>query len=369
MLHRLYSLITKELIQFTRDPILFAFATLAPMLQIVLLGQAIGSDITNIPVAIVDYDNSTLSRDIVTGLDNTSELVVRHYPDGLDEARALLDRGEVKGVVVIPRGFMAANQSPTSVPEMQVFIDGSSSFLAGRVLTAASGAVSSVANDVLVSSETVGGIRVFSEALYNRSLDFQPDAVSSQIALLTFQIVALVAVMGIVRERDIGTVEMLSITPISRLELIAGKAITPLLIGMLNFLLTFLISQFVFQIPQRGSLLLLFGLAFIYVLCETSYALMLSTITRSQQQAVTIVFVWAMLGLALSGYLVPITTLPQALQWVSWAIPLRHFLDAMRGVMLRGADLTAIIPQVGMILVLLVAMTFISTRTLTRVIE
>jgi len=371
MLNRLGALIRKELIQFVRDPILVGFVLLAPAIQITLLGRAIGQDIRDIPVAVIDYDLSPLSREIITALDNTEELIVSQYPANLDEARQLIDADEVMAVVVIPRGFMSGTRSLTDTPQIQVVLDGTTGFIAARALAAAQGAIQSlVAGAVVASGQTsYSGITVSVDAVFNRVLSLQPDAISSQLALITFEVIALVAAMGFVRERELGTIEMLSITPLRRLELIAGKALTPLIIGIIDFLLMFGVTQVVFHVPMRGSFALLFGLTVLYLMCETCYALLVSTVTRTQQQAVTVVFVWAMLGLTLSGYLVPITNLPKVMQWASWLIPLRHYIALVGGVMLKGAGPMALLPDMVPLGILTVGMLFVTTRTLSRAIE
>jgi ABC-2 type transport system permease protein len=222
---------------------------------------------------------------------------------------------------------------------------------------------------VTSATQSPSGVRLYVEALFNRTMDFRLHSITAQLALITFQITTLVAVMGIVREREIGTIEMLTITPLRKLELIAGKAITPLIIGIIDFLVMFAVTQVVFRVPMRGSFLLLFGLTALYLFCEIGYALMLSTITRSQQQAVTMVFIWAMVGITLSGYLVPVSRLPEALQWVSWFVPLRHYLAIVRGLMLKGAGTAALWPEAVAIVALSVLIVFATTRTLSRVIE
>lgn len=371
MLNRLGALIRKELIQFVRDPVLVGFVLLAPAIQITLLGRAIGRDIRDIPVAVIDYDLTSLSREIITALDNTEELTVSYYPANLEEARRLIDADEVMAVVVIPRGFMSGTRSLTDTPQIQVVLDGTTGFIAARVLAAAQGAIQSLAAGAVVASNQVSysGIDISIDAVFNRALSLRPDAIASQLALITFEVITLVAAMGFVRERELGTIEMLSITPLKRLELIAGKALTPLIIGIIDFLLMFGVTQIVFRVPMRGSFALLLGLTTLYLMCETCYALLISIVTRSQQQAVTVVFVWAMLGLTLSGYLVPITSLPRVMQWASWLIPLRHYIPIVRGVMLKGAGLAALLPDVAALGVLMVGMLFITSRTLSRAIE
>jgi ABC-2 type transport system permease protein len=370
MLNRLFALVSKEIVQFSRDRVLLAFVIGAPAIQLILMGHAIGQDVTNIPVAVIDYDVSELSRDVITALDNTQELVVTRYPADLTEGQELIDQGEIDGLIVIPRGFMADTQSSSDVAQVQVIINGVSSVVGGRVLGAAEGAIQSLSDQVVVTQGgTPGGIRVFSQALFNSTLDFRPDSIASQVALITFEVTTLVAVMGIVREREIGTIEMLTITPLRKLELIAGKAITPFLISVVDFILMVIVSQVVFHIPLRGPVLTLFGLTLIYLVTEIAYALIFSTLTRSQQQATTLIFVWAVFGLTMSGYMVPISTLPEAVQWISWAVPLRHYLQIVRSVMLKGAGFATLWPEGLALLVLAVVALLITTRTLSRVTE
>jgi ABC-2 type transport system permease protein len=163
--------------------------------------------------------------------------------------------------------------------------------------------------------------------------------------------------------------EMLTITPLKRLELIAGKAITPLIIGSINFLIMLAIARTVFDVPMRGAFVLLFGMTLFYLLCEIGFGLTLSTLTRTQQQAVTIVFIWIMVALTLSGYMVPISTLPPFLQYASALLPLRHYLTIVRGVMLKGSGLVQLWPHAVAIVGLMVAAITVATRTLNRAIE
>jgi len=371
MIHRLTSLILKELIQFSRDPVLLVFSILAPALQIIMLGNAISVDIQDIPVAVIDEDRSVLSREIITALDNTSELNVVSFPTSIEEARDQMDRGDILGVAIMPPNFMVDMSAPGSAPQMQVILDGASSIVAGRALSAAQGAITSLVAEAVVvaGAPQQSSIHILTDSLFNSTLDFRPDSITSQLALITFQITTMIAVMGIVREREIGTIEMLSITPLRRLELIAGKAITPLFIGLIDFVMIFIVTQVFFDIPMRGSFWLLFAITALYLFCEIGYALMISTITRSQQQAVTLVFVWVMIALTMSGYLVPISTLPEVLQWASWGIPLRHYLGVVRSVMLKGAEFNAIIQNVVALFAIMIAMIFLTTRTLSRAIE
>jgi ABC-2 type transport system permease protein len=368
--HRLASLIGKELIQIVRDRILVLFALAVPVVLLYLMGRATSQDIQRIPVAVVDHDHSPLSREIITALNNTRELSVERFPASLAEARKLMDGGDALAIIVIPPGFEKGTQMPTEVPQLQVVLDGASWIVASRALGAAQGAVTSLAvSATVVGEESSASIHLYPETLFNRTLDFRPHSVTAQMAFIVFEVTTLFAVMGIVRERELGTLEMLSITPLHRLELIAGKAITPLLIGVIDFLVMIVVTQVAFDVPFRGSFWLLFGLTLIYLVSETGYALMISTLTRTQQQAVTTVFVWGMLCITLSGYMVPVERLPQALQYLSLLIPLRHYLAVVRGVMLKGVGIAVLWPEALVLALLAVAVVFVATRTVSQVLD
>lgn len=372
VLNRLAALIHKELIQVTRDRALIFFVIVGPILQLYLMGNTTSRDITGIVVAVIDQDHSPLSREIITALDNTEELEVTRFPTNLAEARHLLDTGQASALVVIPPDFERRTQSGTQRPQIQVILDGTEVVAAVNALGAAQEAVDSLGRDVVVvrlGGNHPRGVELVAEALYNRALDFRPTSVTTQMAFITFQITSLVAVMGVVREREIGTIEMLVITPLRRLEVIAGKAITPLLIGTLDFFIMFAVTQIIFDVPNRGQFGLLVGLTLLYLVSEIGYALMISTIARNQQQAVTAVFIWAMLCTTLSGFLVPIKRLPQLLRAFSVVIPLRHYLAIVRGIMLRGAGIGALWPHILALVGLGIVEIFLAARALTRAIE
>ena len=370
--NRLSALIQKELIQVFRDRMLIFFAIVGPALQLYLMGNAVGRDVTGLAVAVVDQDRSVLSREIITALDNTRELEVTHFPTSMVEGRGLIDEGEIAGLVIIPPGFEAQTETGTDAPQIQVVLDGAQIVTAVRALSAARSAVDSLGRDVVIARAggyVPGGVQLAVEALYNRALDFQPHSVTAQFAFVTFQITALVSVMGIVRERELGTLEMLSITPLQRLEIIAGKAITPLVIGLLDFFVMYGVTRLVFGIENRGSFPLLVALTLLYLVSEIGFALMISTVTRTQQQAVTAVFIWAMLCITLSGYMVPVERLPAVLRTFSTIIPLRHYLAIVRGIILKGAGVQALWLHIVALIGLALGMVFITRRTLTRVIE
>jgi ABC-2 type transport system permease protein len=341
-------LVLKELIQFSRDRLLLVFAFVAPVLQLILLGNAVSRDLTELPLAVHDQDRSDLSREVVTALDNTEELELTHYPSSLDELYDLIEAGQVTVAVVIPPGLSRDAASGTNVPELQVIVDGTNSFVGSGALRAIQSAIQAKARDLAPASASTmaGGVNLQTRAFYNQALDQRWHSISAQLGFIALQVTVIIAVIGLVREREVGTLEQIAITPLRRLELIGGKAVVPLAVGMFNYVLMFIVTQIVFDLPMRGSVPLLFGFTLIYLITECGYALMLSTLSRTQQQAITLIFVWVMVAMTLSGYLVPVTRMPWPLQVLSVVFPLRHYLVILRGVMLKGAGLAALWPSV-----------------------
>lgn len=370
MLARMGSLVVKEMIQFSRDRLLLVFAFVAPVLQMFMLGNAVGRDLTDLSLAVYDQDRSDLSREIVTALDNTQELELAYYPDSIGETQDLVEAGMATVAVVIPPGLSRDAASGTAVPELQVIVDGTNAFVGSGALRAIQSAIQAQAVDLLPATVSLGGgIDLETRALYNQALDQRWHSVSAQLAFIAFQVTTIIAVIGLVREREVGTLEQIAITPLRRLELMAGKAFVPLVVGMFNFVAMFVVTLVAFDLPMRGSVVMLFGVTLIYILTECCYALMLSTLANTQQQAITMVFVWLMLALTLAGYLVPITRMPLPLQIISFIFPLRHFLPILRGVMLKGAGLAALWPEIVALVVLSGLVVTATVRLLGRVAE
>ncbi len=354
-LHRLYALIVKELLQFSRDRLLLLVILIGPAMQLWVVGGSSDSSASGIPAAVIDLDRSELSRQAITAIDNTPELAVRYYPATMVEGSALIDRGAAGLLVIIPPGF-AANLRQGVQAQVQMIVDGSNVSAAGDVQGAAQGAIETMGWNIALAAQVAGrparGADLRQEALYNSALDDRLNEVTAHLAFFTFLTVSLIAVMGIVRELELGTIEQLLITPLGQVELIVGKAVGPALIGLLNFGGMFLMARLMFGLPMRGSLPLLAAMAILYLSSEVCIALLISTVTRTQAQAITVVFIWIMVALTMSGFLVPISSLPGVLHYAAYALPLQHFIEIVRGVMLRGAGLAALWPNVAALVAL-----------------
>jgi ABC-2 type transport system permease protein len=368
MILRTRNLVWKELIQLRRDWVMTAFILTLPVLQLILLATATSSSIGDLNVAVLDRDRSAVSRRMVTALRNTEELEVGHLPGTLEQARRLVDHGDAILAVVIPEGFSVALERSAETPAIQIVVDGSNDLVADIALGAAQEAIADLA-------EHEAGFRIEAPASpiefrtvvrYNPTFDIRLFTVPAQVGFIVYQVTLTVASIGLARERELGTLEQLIVMPLSRLELVVGKAIPGLIVGMLNFAFMLSVALFGFGIPMRGSLLLLIGFTFLFVAVQIGYGVFISGIAHTQQQAILLVFVLAMVDMAFSGYLVPIKNLPAVLQTVARVVPLRHYLAALRGVMLRGAGLGALWQHAAAMGVMGLVITTVAVRNLSR---
>jgi ABC-2 type transport system permease protein len=371
MLIRIGNLILKELIQFERDRMLTMFLLLVPTLQLVLMAQAIARGVNEQPVAILDWDRSPLSRQIVTALDNSEELRVRFYVDSEEEMRRLLDHGQARLAVIIPAGFARDLGSTGSQQGIQVIADATNTVAASVTLGAAANVVSSFSANLISSHGFVlpEFIDFRSNVLFNPTLDFRDFSIPAQLGFIVYQVTLAVASLGLARERELGTLEQLMVTPLRRLELAFGKGIPAVAIGALNFVVMWIIGLSVFQVPMNGSVLLLVTLTLLFIVTVVGWGLVISAISRTQQQAILFVFIQAMVEITFSGFLVPVENMPGALQAISHFFPLQHYLVIVRGIMLKGAGLAELWPQAEALLGLSFAMGLLALRTIARRLE
>jgi ABC-2 type transport system permease protein len=368
---RIWNLVLKELVQLRRDWMMTTFILTLPILQLVLLAQATSSRISNLCVAVLDSDRSSASRRLVASLDNRQELDICFHPTTLADTHHLLDQGEVTFVVVIPAGFAAALADGSRVPSVQLIADGSNDLLGGIALSAARGAVAELEIDMAREAGLFGAnlaptINLRPTVRFNPTFDFRFFSIPAQAGFIVYQVTLTIASIGLARERELGTLEPLMVMPLRRIELVVGKAIPALIIGAINFLLLMAVTVFGFHVPLRGSLPLLFGLTVLFIIAEVGYGIFISSIARTQQQAILFVFVLAMVDMAFSGYMVRIKNLPVAFQMISQVVPFRHYLTIIRGVMVKGAGLDALWPHAVAMLLMGFFITAVAVRNLNR---
>ncbi len=378
MLIRIGNLIIKELIQFGRDRVLTLFILLAPALQLILLAQAIERGVHQQPVVVLDLDHSRPSRQLVARLDNTEELRVRFHVESMEEVRHLLDAGQARLAVIIPAGFAeglahaySPNQGGGTSQQIQVIADATNTVAASVSMGAAQGVVSRFSSDLAESNGLVipEFVDFRTNVRFNPTMDFRSFSIPAQLGFITYQVTLAVASLGLARERELGTLEQLMVTPLRRFELTLGKGMPAVAIGWLNFAVMWVISLTVFEAPMNGSPLLLATLTLLFITVEVGWGLVISAISRTQQQAILFVFIQAMVDMAFSGFMVPLKNMPALLQAISRFVPLQHYLVIVRSVMLKGTGLEELWPQVAALGALGVAMGLVALRSVARRME
>lgn len=346
---RLRRLIWKEFLELRQNPRLFGIVIVAPILQLTMLGYAATTDVKDVPVVIADGDRTAQSRSLVARFDASRNFSVIDIVTTLREVDPYLQRGDAWVALAIPQGYGAAVHEGTPVA-LQVVADGSDS----NSTTVALGYATALVGDY--AAEIVGGaaavtappaidlrIRVF----FNPQLESRFFMIPGVLALLLLIVTANLAAMAIVREKELGTLEQLNVTPLRRWELIVGKLLPYGVIAMIDALLVTAVAVFWFEVPFRGSFPLLLGTSLLYVVCTLALGLFISTISETQQQAMmTATFFFLTPMIYLSGFIFPIENMPPVIQYATYLIPLRYFLVIVRGIFLKGIGLDLLWPQV-----------------------
>jgi len=343
MIARILNLIHKELIQFRRDRLLTPFIIFGPVFQMMMLASATGSEISHLQVAVLDHDQSSISRTLITAFSNASQLDLRLTLDGIEQGRFLLDDDKVDLVVVIPPNFGADLASAQRRPQVQLIIDGSNAIVAATLNQLAMGILTHFQTQQLaamgVGSEVARGIEMRSVAYYNPELNLRYSTLPAQLGLIVYMVTMLVASLGIIRERERGTMEQLIVTPTRKVELMIGKALPVLVISLVDFIIMHTVATRVYGVPMRGAFELLLGLTALYIMAEMGMGLIVSSVVRSQQQSLVLVFLIGVTNVAFSGYLVPVENMPWLLSKLSYLFPVQHYMTILRRVMLKGAGL------------------------------
>ncbi len=347
MFHRIRTLATKELWQLRSDKIFAGLLIIVPLMLLGMVVSVAGGETRPADrVIVVDHDRSAQSRRIAQALENTREIVVHARIDRLADGDRALFEGLVQGLVVIPPDYGRLLREGVRPAEVLLVVDASNTFVAIRLLGTASGAIRALGTTQTdAQSIEVRPTRYFEiTALQGR--------LAPQLGFLLYQVVLMVAGLSIVREAETGTLEQLLVTPLARLELIVGKMLPPLLVGIINFWALFAAARWIWDLPARGSVLLLFGTALLFILAQSAWGLFLSSRVRRQQQATQLIFVQILFDMAFCGYVVPVENLPGFLSWISELLPLRHYLVLVRSILLRGGGFVDNLVPIGALVAL-----------------
>ncbi len=342
MVKAVFNLAWKELIQLWRDRVLLVFLVIAPMLELALIANATGAGIKNQRLAVWDQDQSTLSQQLIQALDNTNEFQLTYRATSFEELHDLVNSGQSPVAVIIPPDFARDASRPDVGATVQVIVDGTNVVVASNILNAMQGAVGDLTVQFLTAQAPAappGGVDLKIDTAFNPTLNVRWSTLTATLAFITYQIVLIVAAVSIVREHELGTIEQLVVTPISRLQLLLGKALMAAVIGLIDLGLLILVLTLGFELPMRGDIGLLTALGVLFILAEIGVGMVISLISSNQQQAVLIVFLLAILEITFSGLLVPPENMPAFMQVLGSVSPLQHFTAIVRSIFLKGSTL------------------------------
>ena len=348
-MRRILVLVRKEFLELRQMPVLLRLILIAPIMQLLLLGYAATTDVHNVPVVVVDNDRTDRSRELIERFAASPFFKIVAEETDTRQIDQHLSRGDAWLALVVPAGLEQAvnTQGPLGRSEVQLLADGSDANSSGIALAYASGLVRDFNNSIQAEKGAARApFNVSLRVWYNPELVSRDFMVPGVLAMLLLVITANLSSMAIVRERELGTLEQLSVTPLTRWELILGKLLPYGIIGLLDAVMVVLVAIFWFKVPFDGSIWVLFGSTGLYLLCTLGLGLFVSTISSTQQQAMlTAIFFFLMPMIYLSGFTFPIENMPQVVQWVTYVIPLRYFLVIVRGVFLKGVGMDVLWPQ------------------------
>ncbi len=350
MIARIASLVVKEFIHLRRDWWLPAFMLLGGALELLLIGWATSRPITNLPLMVYDQDQSAASRALIVSLENTGTFDLLRQAPNLDAIQAAMERGEINAALVIPPDFSAQILSQGGRPALPVMLNGAESVSARAALQAVEGVAGALNERIVVrrlgiDEEAFRGFTPGLRVWFNENLKESYYTTPAELGLMLEFTVLLFAALSFSRERELGTLEQLLVMPFSSLEIIIGKSIPVILIGFFDFLLMLGMVHFVFDVPVRGSLALLLVLALGYLMVELGKGLVISVVSRTQHQAFLLVMMIGMTDFMFTGYAAPVESMPRAIQLLANLVPAHHWLNILRGVMLKGAGLDVLWPS------------------------
>ncbi len=374
MFQRILAIIQKELIQARRDRVTLAVMLSMPLLQLILFGYAISTNVRHIPMVVVDQSLDQRSRSYIAAMVNSGYFdVIETQPDQAG-AIAAMDSGRVKAGLVIPSQF--ADHVQRGDAQVLVLVDGSDLFTSQSAYSAANIIGEQQAIQVMTesiqhisASSTLPQLDAHIRVLYNPDLKDLWFIIPGLAALLLQTQTIVLTAVAVVREREVGTIEQILVTPIRPFELMLGKIIPYLFIAMINMLSVLAIGVFWFQVPFQGSFWLFISLAFIYVFSGLGLGLLISTVSQNQRQAQQLFMLFEMVGMVLGGFIFPRYTMPRVIQWVGDIFPLTYFVPISRGIITKGVGFSAVAGQVGALVVYVVIVMTLATVSFRKRLE
>jgi ABC-2 type transport system permease protein len=369
MLERLKHMLIKEFIQVLRDPRMRAVVFAVPVFQLLVFGYAVTTDVRHVATAVYDLDNTPSSRELVSRFTKSGYFDVVDYVRSPRRVRQLMDRGEVHAVLHLDKGFEDHLRGGRTA-QVQVLVDGTDSNTAGIVLGYSSRIIGQFSQQILNdqlrrlqgTSQPPGAVELKTRAWFNDNLESRNYFVPGVIALMITLVTLLLTSMSVVREKEIGTMEQIMVTPIRPVEFILGKTLPFALIAFFDVIVVTLVGVLWFDVPVRGNLGWLFLSTALYLMTTLGIGLLISTLSQTQQQAMMSTFFFFMPAVLLSGFMFPIPNMPVVVQWLTYLNPFRYFLVIVRSLFLKGVGVGILWPQMVVLLVMGVVTLALASR-------
>jgi drug efflux transport system permease protein len=347
---RLRAIIHKEFVQMRRDRATLGMLLGVPVMQLLLFGFAIRQDVRNLPTVVFDLSRSQQSRELVQRFQATDNFVVRGEVASYREALERIDSGRARAALVIPEDY-ARRIKRGRRAEVQVLVDATDPTSSQSAIGAAQ-LVGQRGNIEALERRTGGAVRddrlpldVRVRPLYNPALESALFIVPGIIGMILSNILIVITAMAIVREREHGTLEQLIVTPLTRSELMIGKLVPYVGVGLVQITAVLLVGHLLFGVPVRGNLVVAYVASLLFIVSNLGLGLFISTLARAQAQAMQMSFFFLLPNVLLSGFMFPRDAMPEAARWIGLALPLTYFLQIIRGIVLKGVGLVELWPQ------------------------
>ncbi|MBA5851181.1 ABC transporter permease [Clostridium sp. cel8] len=373
---RLLTIAKKEFIHIKRDKASLGIAVIMPIVMLLLFGFAVNTDVSNVNLVVYDGSKTVESREIVNSFINSYYFKLYGEADSADDVENYISSGKVKvGLVIPPDYTRTLRRNETS--EVQILVDGSDPTIARTAMSYSKLIGNNYSNKLklidmskagLDSKESIG-VDVKPLLLYNPSLDSSKFNIPGVIGLVLQNITVILTAFSMVREREKGTMEQLIMTPISSFELIVGKLIPYIIIGFLDMLLSLLLGYVIFGVGVKGSLILLILLGTLFLICSLAMGMLISTISKTQLQAMQLSVAMILPSVILSGFIFPREAMTKVIYYISDIIPMTYFLQILRGIMIKGVGLKYLINPIVSLLIITTAIILLTIKKFRKTLD
>jgi ABC-2 type transport system permease protein len=340
-LQRIFAIVLKEIRQLRRDRLTFGMIVGIPVMQLLLFGYAINTDVRHLSAAVADLSSTAASRQLVMDLANTQVIDIQYQVADTSALEHLMRQGKISVGIYIPGDFERRLQQPERAA-VQLLIDGSDNIVQGAAALLARSARTSPYNDQPPLME----LRTY----YNPERRSPVNTVPGLVGIILTMTMTLFTAVAIVRERERGNLELLITTPVRSWELMLAKILPYVFIGLIQVSLVLLLGHLLFAVPLRGALMNVYWVSLVFIVANLAMGLVISTLAQTQFQAMQMTFFILLPSILLSGFMFPFAGMPRPAQWIAEILPMTHFMRLIRGVVLRGASLAELSSELFILL-------------------